>query len=160
MGGRSGRRPGQPAGGRGADFEARGAALGAFIDEYVSRRVDVKPATKEIWRQGKMGLVGFFGADRPMREITPGDADNYKLHMIGLGLAPMTVRKRLQFSKTIFRAAVRHKLIAADPFAEVTVQPVMPDRTRFVTREETDRLLGTCPNLDWRLIVALCATAA
>ncbi len=132
-----------------------GAALGAFIDDYVSHRVDVKPATKEIWRQGRMGLVGFFGADRHIREITPGDADNYKLHLIGLGLAPMTVRKRLQFAKTIFRAAVRHKLVAADPFAEVGVQPTMPDRMRFVTREETAKLLEACPNRDWRLIVAL-----
>ena len=132
-----------------------GAALGTFIDDYVARRVDVKPATKEIWRQGKMGLVGFFGADRPMREITPGDADDHKLHLIGRGLAPMTVRKRLQFAKTIFRAAVRHKLIAADPFAEVTVQPTMPDRMRFVTREETAKLLEACPSRDWRLIVAL-----
>ena len=69
-------------------------------------------------------------------------------HLIGLGLAPMTVRKRIQFAKTIFRAAVRHKLVAADPFAEVTVQPTMPDRMQFVTQEETTKLLEACPSLD------------
>ena len=30
------------------------------------------------------------------------------------------------------------------------------DRERFVTREETDRLLAACPNIDWRVIVGLC----
>ena len=131
------------------------ATLGPFIDGYIARRVDVKPATKEIWRQGKMGLVGFFGADRPMRDITPGDADNYKLHLIGVGLASMTVRKRLQFAKTIFRAAVRHKLILSDPFAEVGIQATMPDRMHFVSRQDTAKILEACPSRDWRLIVAL-----
>ena len=59
------------------------STLEVFIDIYVNRRVDVKPATKEVWRQGKMGLVNFFGANRPLSEITPGDADGYKLHLVG-----------------------------------------------------------------------------
>ena len=37
------------------------ATLGPFIKNYVTGRVDVKPATKEVWRQGEMGLVEFFG---------------------------------------------------------------------------------------------------
>ena len=31
-----------------------------------------------------------------------------------------------------------------------------PERERFVTREETAKLLGACRNIDWRAIVALC----
>ena len=131
------------------------ATLGAFIDSYVDSRTDVKPATKEIWRQGRLGLVGFFGADRRLRDITPGDGDGYKLHLIGLKLAPMTVRKRLQFATTVFRSAVRHKLITEDPFAGVKVQAVMSDRMYFVSPEDTAKMLETCPGLDWRLIVAL-----
>ena len=34
-----------------------------------------------------------------MREVTPGDADRYKVHLIGKKLAPMTVRQA---------AAIRH----------------------------------------------------
>ena len=30
------------------------------------------------------------------------------------------------------------------------------DRERFITPEETSRLLAACPNVDWRTIVALC----
>ena len=131
------------------------ATLAAFIDSYVDSRTDVKPATKEIWRQGRLGLVGFFGADRRLRDITPGDADGYKLSLIGQGLAPMTVRKRLQFATTVFRSAVRHKLISEDPFAGVKVQAVMPDRMYFVSPEDTAKMLEACPGLDWRLIVAL-----
>jgi len=129
--------------------------LGAFITSYISSRTDVKPATKEVWRQGEMGLVEFFGADKPLPDVSPGDADGYKLVLIGKKLAPMTVRKRLQFAKMIFRAAVRRRLIPSDPFADVTIKAGMPDRSRFVTRDETTKLIDACPNHDWRAIVTL-----
>lgn len=131
------------------------ATLGAFITGYIQGRTDVKPATKEVWRQGEKGLVEFFGAGKPLSEITPGDADGYKLKLVGDKLAPMTIRKRLQFATMVFRAAVRRRLIVESPFAEVTIKAGMPDRSRFITREETDKLLAACSGQDWRLIVAL-----
>ena len=130
-------------------------ALGAFIQGYVKGRVDVKPATKEVWRQGEMGLLEFFGADKLLGEVTPGDADNYKLHLIGKKLAPMTVRKRLQFATMIFRAAMRRRVIPDSPFADVSIKASMPDRSRFITQEETAQSWKPCPNLDWRVIVCL-----
>src|SRR4051812_36736187 len=129
--------------------------LGAFIKSYVEGRTDAKPATKEVWRQGEMGLVEFFGAEKPLREVSPGDADKYKLHLIGKQLASMTVRKRLQFATMIFRAALRRRLIHESPFTGVSIKASMPDRSRFITLEETARLIGACPNHHWRTIVAL-----
>jgi len=136
--------------------EAKAATLlGPFIKEYIQGRVDVKPATKEVWRQGEMGLQEFFGADKHLHEITPGDGDNYKLHLIGKKLATMTIRKRLQFATMIFRAANRRRLIPASPFAGVSIKASMPGRSRFITWEETAQVLESCPNLDWRVIVCL-----
>jgi integrase len=134
--------------------EKAALALGPFITAYVDDRSDVKPATKEVWRQGEMGLIEFFGADKPLGEVTPGDADRYKLHLISKKLAPMTVRKRLQFATMIFRAAVRRRLIAESPFADVSVKATMPNRERFVTPAETQRILAAC-NPQWQTIIAL-----
>ena len=132
------------------------ARLESFIDTYVDSRVDVKPATKEVWRQGKKGLIDYFGASKALREITAGDADNYRMHLIGEKLAPMTIRKRVQFAKTVFRAAQKHNLIDANPFAEVTTQATMTaGRERFITHEETAKLLDKCPGWEWRTIIAL-----
>ena len=132
------------------------AALGEFIDQYITSRVDVKPGTKEVWRQGKLGLNGFFGTDKSLRSITAGDAENYKMHLIGLGLAPMTVRKRLQFAKTVFRAMVKHKLITSSPFADVQGHATMDSaRQHFIGREDAAKLIAACPNWEWRTIVAL-----
>jgi len=131
------------------------ATLSAFIDRYVHERTDVKPATKEVWRQGATGLIEFFGPNKSVRDVTPGEADGYKLHLIGKGLAPMTVRKRLQFATMIFRAALRRRLISENPFTDVSIKAVMPNRDRFITLDETARLLDACPNHHWRAIVAL-----
>ena len=129
--------------------------LGRFTDAYIDGRTDVKPATKEIWRQGRNGLVEFFDANRKLDTITAGEADDYRMHLIGRGLAPMTVRKRIQFAKTIFRSAFRHGVIASNPFEDVKVKATMPDRQYFVSRSDTERLINACPDLDWRLIVSL-----
>ncbi len=131
------------------------AALQTFIKKYVEGRTDVKSATKEVWRQGELGLVEFFGNDKPMRDVTSGDADSYKFHLISKKLAPMTVRKRLQFATMIFRAALRRRLIVESPFADVSIKASMPNREQFITADDTTKLLEACPNNHWRSIVAL-----
>ncbi len=129
--------------------------LGPFIAEYVAGRTDVKPATKVIWKQGERSLLEYFGESKQLRDISAGDADNYKLFLMGTKLAPMTVRKRLQFATMVFRAAVRRRLILESPFADVSIQASMPDRSHFITPQDTAKLLEACPDHHWRLIVAL-----
>jgi integrase len=75
--------------------------------------------------------------------------------LIGKKLAPMKVHKRLQFAAMIFRAALRRRLIAESPFADVKIKASMPNRERFITADETTKLLGACPNQHWKVIVAL-----
>jgi integrase len=129
--------------------------LGQFLDEYVAGRVDVKPATQEVWGQVVRNLKDHFGVLRGVDTISEGDADGFKLYLLGEALAPTTVQKRLQFARMFFRAAMRQKLIASNPFAEVSSKAaVRQDRQRYVTREETDRLLEAC-DPTWRAIVAL-----
>jgi integrase len=129
--------------------------LSAFITDYVQTRIKVKPATKEIWRQGEKSLLGFFGAGKSLGEVTPGDADEYLEHLRGTKLAPMTVRKRLQFAKMVFRAATRKKLIPTDPFSDVSFIASKPDKSFFVTPEMIAKVIAACPDHHWRMIVIL-----
>jgi integrase len=131
------------------------ATLGPFLDEYVESRADVKPATQEVWSQVIRNLKDHFGVARALDSISDGDADGFKLYLLSEKLAPTTVQKRLQFARMFFRAALRRQLIASNPFAEVSSKAaVRQDRQRYVTREETDRLLEAC-DPTWRAIVAL-----
>ena len=133
------------------------ATVGGFLIEYVARRVDVKPATKEVWSQTTRNLVECYGAQRDLRTIDETAAEDFKLFLLKTKLSPTTVSKRLQFARQFFKAAVRRKLIASNPFADVAgAATSTTDRQRFITREETQRLLEACPNVDWRVIVALC----
>jgi integrase len=136
--------------------EAKPAAtLEPFLTDFTTRRIDVKPATKEVWSQVVRNLLEHFGADQDVAEVTEADAEDFKMFLVSQKLAPTTISKRLQFARMFFRAAKKRKLIADNPFAEVSAKAVMrQDRQRFITREETDRLLAVC-NPTWRVIVAL-----
>jgi integrase len=132
------------------------ARLGGFLDSYVKSRVDVKEATATVYGHSKRNLIHYFGADKPLRDITPGDADGFRLYLIGEGLAENTVRRRCGIAKQFLRAAERHGFVTRNPFADLvsTVQAT-PDRLRFISLEETASILAKCPCHDWRLIVAL-----
>ena len=67
-----------------------------------------------------------------------------------------TVRRRCGFAKQFFRAAMRKRLIAANPFEglDATVRGNRA-RDRFVTRQEADAILAACPDGEWKLIFAL-----
>jgi integrase len=132
------------------------ATIGSFLDDYTSGRIDVKPATREVWSQPVRNLKEFFGVDRPLRSITAGDAENFRLFLVGEKLAATTVQKRLQFARQFFRSACRHKLVAENPFADVRSNAGKDsERQRFITQEAAHKLLDACPSLDWRLIIAL-----
>ena len=133
------------------------STVAGFLTEYVSRRVDVKPATKEVWSQVTRNLLECYGGQRDLRTIDETAAEDFKLFLLKANLASTTIAKRLQFARQFFKAAVKRKLIPSNPFAEVGAKATMKDdRERFVTREETDLLLEACPNIDWRVIVGLC----
>ena len=132
--------------------------LGGFLADYVGRRIDVKPATKEVWGQVVRNLLNHFGADRYLAAITEGDAEDFKLSLMGgdVKLAPTTISKRLSFTRQFFRDAHKRKLITANPFLEVAAKAgAQSGRQRFITRDDANRILAVC-NPDWKLIVALC----
>ncbi|MHB1036415.1 MAG: tyrosine-type recombinase/integrase [Pirellulales bacterium] len=136
--------------------EREAAGLASFLDGYVKSRTDVKPTTKSVWKQVTNGLTSHFGAAARLRDIDTAKAETYRDSMIAAGLAVTTVQKRVQFARDFFSVAKRRGLIAENPFTEVKTQsPQTKERTQFVTREQTRRVLEVCPDLEWRGIVAL-----
>jgi integrase len=135
---------------------AAAAKLGPFVESYITRRADVSPHTRRIWRQTAGHLSAHFGADRPLAEITRGDAADWRLTLVSSGLADASVRKHCGFAKHFFAQAVDHELIASNPFAKLVSSPVgNAARQYFVSREETAKILDEAPDAEWRLIIAL-----
>jgi len=91
-----------------------------------------------------------------LRTITEGDAEDFKLFLIGDGLAPTTIHKRLQVARMFFGDARKRKLVESNPFAEVSANATMDEgRKKFVTFAEYKKILDVC-DPKWRSIVALC----
>lgn len=135
----------------------RDVTLKEFLDEYAAGRTDVKASTKTFQSHTQRNLLDYFGENKPLREITPGDADQWRTHLIGTeNLADNTVRRRCSMAKQLFKAGVRRRFISANPFADLTGSVrANPSRFYFVTREEADKVLEACPDDEWRLLFAL-----
>jgi integrase len=140
-----------------------GPTLAHVLNEYFAKRTDLAIRTQDLLMYTMQRLEQFFGAARPIASITQGDAYDWTIWLKTQGrrrgagmLADNTVRKMVAFASQIFLDAVRHNIIPNNPFAGLPrqVRPI-PEKDRFVTREEIDRLMSVLPDAELRLIVAL-----
>ena len=134
----------------------RKSTLGPFLDDYAAKRTDVKGATRVFYGHTRRNLVGFFGADKPLREITAGDADDFRRSLLDQGLSAATVARRCSLAKTFLHDAVRHELVDRNPFERLKgAVRGNKDRLRFIDRETIDRIIAAAPDAEWRLLIAL-----
>jgi integrase len=130
--------------------------LGEFLDQYIEGRVDIKPQTAVVLGHTRRNLIDHFGADKPLRQITEVDADGFRASLRSQGLSEATVRRRTGIAKQFFKAALRRKLVCANPFIDLpSAVGGNVERQRFIRRADTEKILDACPDPQWRLIVAL-----
>jgi Phage integrase SAM-like domain len=139
--------------------------LGEFVDAYIADRTDAKPRTIINLKAARKELIEFFGPDRPLRDISDGDADEFWRYLLRprkggdaerKALGQNTSRRICGRAKQFFRAAIRKRLVQNNPFADIKshVQG-NPQRDFFVTREMAVKVLNACPDAEWRMIFAL-----
>jgi integrase len=141
--------------------------VGAFLNSYLERKTDIKPASLLTLKQIVGSLREFFG-NRSLQSINAGDAEDFK-RWLGTearhqnvkresapGLSPVTVAKRMQGAMAIFNDAMKRELIAKNPFAGVkTPRTSNPDRQVYVPAETIEKLIGRAPSAEWRLMLAM-----
>lgn len=134
----------------------RVVTLREFLCDYIASRADVKPRTKMLYEQTKTALIEFFGSEKALRDITPGDGDSFRLFLLGKGLSENTARRRIGRAKQFLKAAARQKLIPQNPFSDLkSAVQANPAKFYFITRQEASDVLDACPDNEWRLIFAL-----
>ncbi len=100
-------------------------------------------------------MIDHFGRERMLAEISPGDADEWR-ESLRKKLAAATVSREVKRARQFFRAAMRKRLIAENPFTDLsTPAQVNATRAHFVTTAIIERVIEACPDGEWRLIVAL-----
>ncbi len=131
------------------------ATLGAFLKSYADMRTDVSDATRVITRVASNKLIEFFGVDTPLGTISEGDAVRWRLWLLE-GRKENTVRKLVRNAKTVFRYAVKQKLVPSNPFAELKGTTIRTrDRHVFVERETIAQVLDEVKDTSDRLMIAL-----
>jgi integrase len=131
--------------------------VAGLIDEFLeeARKRGLKASTITASGVGCGTLRQFLG-DRPVQDVTRDDAQRYRDWLLERGHSPSTVARRLQHARHVFGHAVDRELIARNPFTKVSppAQNVAA-RRRYVTIDETRKLLDVAPNHHWRLLIAL-----
>jgi integrase len=129
--------------------------LGEFTQAYIGS-LNIKPSTRVNLNRARHYLTEYFGKNKPLAAITLGDADDWR-RWLTIKLADNTMRRYCGRAKQFFRAAVRKKLIAENPFADMKDCKVSGNRERdyFVTLADAQKVLDACPDVQWRLLFAL-----
>jgi integrase len=141
------------------DPNERDPKLADFVDRYLKGRTDVAPSTAESHAKARDYLVEFL-PERRLSELTALDGEQWRSWLSSKGLSENYVRAITKNVKLFLNAAVKANLLQRNPFTALksTVMP-RPERFRFITQDETRRLLDACPSADWRALIALCRLA-
>lgn len=134
--------------------------LGRFLDAYIARRHDLKPASVANLKQVRKWMVKHFTEVFDVRRMTRADALDWQRFLRGkhsAAYADKLVKKAAQ----VFADAVDRELIRVSPFRKVKVGSMTnPDRAVQVPRETILAVVEKTPDVEWKLIFALARFAA
>ena len=132
------------------------STLQAFVDEYIRSRTDIKPSTLLVYNRARKHLLGFFDADKPLRDFTSVDADDWRRYLLEKGLAENTIRRSCGMAKQWFAVAVKGKLIAENPFGDLKVAiKGNAKKLYYIKEEDAQKVIEVCPDYQWRLLFAM-----
>lgn len=139
--------------------------LGAFLDEFF-KGLTGKPGTRVFYSHTRANLESHFGPSCVLRSIKPKDADRFRAWLAtpkdvpgepgGAGLSPATVARRIIACRTMWRRAIRWKHADENPFEGIKAGHQANDaRKQFIPPAAIDAIIDECPDLEWRVIIAL-----
>jgi len=89
-------------------------------------------------------FLPFFG-DHPMAEILPSIVQDWVTAAVGAGLSPTSVTKYHVMLHSVFKRAVRDRVILTNACEGIELPKIPPRKTRILTPDEYDKLLAAIP---------------
>jgi len=132
------------------------AMLGDFVARYIEQRTpESADSTISNFRQVERLLNNHLGKESIMRSITEGQADRWR-QLVADDYAEATLNKHVKRARQIFKSALRSRVIDANPFAEVKGGSETNDERKFfVQRCDIDKAIACCPDIQWKVLIAL-----
>jgi integrase len=136
--------------------EVEVSKLGPFIASYIESRTDIEEGTAYNLQRVRQRLVDYFGEGKLISDITPADADAWRL-WLQERVGANTTRRSCGRAKQFFRWAVRKRLLEENPFADMKNCTVQANKERefFIDRVASGKVLESCPDAEWQLLFAL-----
>lgn len=136
------------------------SGLAAFMAEYIGEGRttagrDAANATRLKWVSTQRILDKFFPG-KTLRDISADDASRFRRWLDAGTASENTKRKHVSVAKMFFNVARRRKLVDENPF-EFEKAAILPNRSRdfYLSRPNALKLIESCPDTEWRLLVAL-----
>jgi integrase len=98
-------------------------------------------------------FLPYFG-DTPMVEILPSTVQDWVTGAKAAGLSPSSIRKYHVMLHSVFKRAVRDRVLASNPCEGTELPKVIARRSRILTPPEYERLLAEIPER-YRLLVVV-----
>ena len=147
---------------RGAGFERLipkqiHATLDTFLGGYIDSRDDYGDRTRINNQNTRGKLTAFFGADRDLRDIALEEAVAWRQWLVDVKIhSQPTTAKHVKRARHFFAVAVERNLCGSNPFVKVKAGSMANDaRKQYIAAEMVERVIGVCPDAEWRVIVAL-----
>lgn len=133
---------------------------GVFFESWVSDQTHLDPSTRTKYRQATTWWAKRFADERTLSSITPAEFESWHRWMINPDrLAEATANKHAKRIRTLFKEAIKSRLIADNPTVESKIGgEVNHDRDAYVSPADTTAILAEC-GTEWALIFGLCRFA-
>lgn len=128
-----------------------------YLENWLENRKASGHAVASIlaWGQSVRELNTLFG-DHSLASLTHSDGEIYRGAMQTRNLRSTTVHKRLGHARQMLEDAVRLGHIVTNPFRHVRQRMGdVSERRAYVSVSDVQRVIEHCPNVWWKLLVAL-----
>ncbi|MEO2019228.1 MAG: phage integrase SAM-like domain-containing protein, partial [Fuerstiella sp.] len=146
--------------------------LATFLDEFVADATTLKNKPASVQTQNKWGgtrdlLLQCFNGTKALSSMTLADAKAFRKWMERRKLpktkrtptgkmAENSMRQRIANCKTFFSYAVREELIPNNPFRnQASTLIENEDGKQIIATEIIDNVIGSAPDVQWKLLIAL-----
>jgi integrase len=136
-------------------LEAGIITLGQWIERYMAEgRSRWSSRTAELYTQTMDRLVAEFGAARILSTLNRHAGAAWVGSMRKSQLSEAMVRMQIRHAKACFTAAVNRGILGSNPLDGQVSASIASDRERFVTADETLRVMDQIQSPDMRAVLA------
>jgi integrase len=91
-------------------------------------------------------LVGFFGKNRPVKELWIPDLKLYRGHRTSQGASNASINREISALSGVFRVAIEHQLLEINPCRQISaLSEKSGERQVYMSYEDVQRIIAQCP---------------